>query len=322
MTHDRLPRSIVELACHAPSVHNTQPWSWRVEDDLIELYADRERRLRVADPRGRELVLSCGAALHHAQVAARALGRTPEVNRLPGDAPDLLARIRLRHGPVDPDAARQLEALLTRRTDRRAFGSWPVPETSVRRLAGLAEEWGTRAVVADTAVRRHGVRSLTQRALQLVAADAPAVAEQLHWIDRAHDEGVPSRLVPGGPPHVGSHPNRFGPGMLDDPVTEAEATEAWVVLCSGHDDEAAWLRAGEGLSALWLAAEAIGLAVVPVSHVVEVPETWGELQELLGGLAVPHLVLRIGWQSPVRGDLPPSPRRALADVVQEPGDRR
>ena len=70
---DRSPAG-VELACRAPSVHNTQPWAWRLRPDGVDLYADHQRRLSVADPVGRELTISCGAALHHFQVAARAMG--------------------------------------------------------------------------------------------------------------------------------------------------------------------------------------------------------------------------------------------------------
>ena len=45
-------RRLVSLACRAPSVHNTQPWAWRIGPDGIELYADDSRRLAAADPRG------------------------------------------------------------------------------------------------------------------------------------------------------------------------------------------------------------------------------------------------------------------------------
>ena len=49
-------RWIVELACRAPSVHNTQPWAWRVSSDRIDLYADWSRRLPASDPDGRNLL--------------------------------------------------------------------------------------------------------------------------------------------------------------------------------------------------------------------------------------------------------------------------
>lgn len=68
----------------APSVHNTQPWRWRVYPDHLDLYADRSRQLELADPAGRLLTISCGAALHHAQVAMAAQGWRPVVDRWPG----------------------------------------------------------------------------------------------------------------------------------------------------------------------------------------------------------------------------------------------
>ena len=64
----------VEHALRAPSVHNTQPWRWRIRPDAVELHADWNRHLVATDPDRRDLVLSCGAALHHLQVALAARG--------------------------------------------------------------------------------------------------------------------------------------------------------------------------------------------------------------------------------------------------------
>ena len=91
-----LTRELIRMACYAPSVHNTQPWAWRlVSADTIELHADRSRQLTETDPEGRDLVLSCGAALHHLVVAAEGFGLVAETRLLPdgGDA-DFLARVR------------------------------------------------------------------------------------------------------------------------------------------------------------------------------------------------------------------------------------
>ena len=76
-------------ACTTPS-RGRGGWS-----DGIDLYADESRQLAASDPRGRNLVISCGAALHHLRVAARASGLRPEVVRLPDPAdPGLLAQVR------------------------------------------------------------------------------------------------------------------------------------------------------------------------------------------------------------------------------------
>ncbi|WP_426503462.1 hypothetical protein ACPPVO_38340 [Dactylosporangium sp. McL0621] len=80
-------------ALRAPSILNSQPWRWRLAGDHAELWADRSRQLTGLDPDGRLLLLSCGAALHHAVAALHAAGFEADVDRLPdADRPDLVAR--------------------------------------------------------------------------------------------------------------------------------------------------------------------------------------------------------------------------------------
>src|SRR6478735_2391437 len=105
MTKPSLPlvHELIRSACSAPSVHNTQPWSWRVLDlTTIELYADRGRQLSATDPRGRDLAISCGAALHQFVVAAEAFGLAAAVVLRPvKEDEELLARIQLTPGHID-----------------------------------------------------------------------------------------------------------------------------------------------------------------------------------------------------------------------------
>jgi hypothetical protein len=316
---DALPpdeaRRLIELATHAPSVHNTQPWSWRVDGNDIELYADMSRRLVVEDPVGRNLVISCGAALHHLQAAAEALGWSTNVDRMPdGSDPTLLARTTLVRddAPVDHDA---LAAMSERRTDRRRFTSWPVPDERLQHLVQVASEWGCDAVPLLEDLSRIRMELLVETALAFQAADAAAAAERDLWVDRGHADGVPSHLVPAETDDALR--NRFGPGKLSEGEAELETSDGVIVLGGTADDASAWLRTGEGLSALWLKATRGGLSVVPLSQPVEVEQTRNALRrEVLGGLLVPHLVVRIGWQAIGRSQLPHSPRRPVNDVLR------
>src|SRR6476620_3890280 len=52
----------VGRALRAPSVHNSQPWQWRISDGVVELHADPDRHLVGTDPDRRDLVISCEAA--------------------------------------------------------------------------------------------------------------------------------------------------------------------------------------------------------------------------------------------------------------------
>src|SRR5581483_8717217 len=47
-------RSALALAGRAPSVHNSQPWRWRVGEQSLHLYADPDLHLTHIDPDGRD----------------------------------------------------------------------------------------------------------------------------------------------------------------------------------------------------------------------------------------------------------------------------
>lgn len=76
-------RTVLTLAVRAPSIHNTQPWRWRVCPTSLELFSRPDMQLRSTDPDGRELILSCGVALHHCVVALASLGWQAKVKPFP-----------------------------------------------------------------------------------------------------------------------------------------------------------------------------------------------------------------------------------------------
>src|SRR5919112_4182009 len=99
-TNDRIDqrtvRSALALAAAAPSVHNSQPWRWVVGPHAVHLYADLSRWLPATDAQGRDMIVSCGAALHHARVALAAVGLASSVHRMPHpDEPEHLATLQL-----------------------------------------------------------------------------------------------------------------------------------------------------------------------------------------------------------------------------------
>src|SRR5665213_937307 len=100
--------ALVAAAATAPSILNTQPWSFEIRDHTVELYEDPDRAiLRRIDPTGRQLTISCGAALFNMRVTAAHLGRAIEVALLPDPTkPLLLATVKVGpHVPTgSPDA--------------------------------------------------------------------------------------------------------------------------------------------------------------------------------------------------------------------------
>jgi hypothetical protein len=128
------------MAIRAPSIHNSQPWRWRIGPHGLDLYTDATRRLPRTDPAGRDQVISCGAALHHLLVGLADAGQGARVRRLPDPArPDHLATVE--PAPhIDTDIDARLAAAIGRRhTDRRPFRSWPVPPELPGEMAEIAD---------------------------------------------------------------------------------------------------------------------------------------------------------------------------------------
>ena len=109
---------LIEVAARAPSVHNTQPWRFTVTGQAVELYADTSRQL-LEDLTGREMIISCGAALFGLRLAIRSLGYQPEVDLFPEPGQRrLLARVRAgRPAPMTSDERAMLRAAPHRHTD-------------------------------------------------------------------------------------------------------------------------------------------------------------------------------------------------------------
>ncbi|WP_368050070.1 nitroreductase [Micromonospora sp. C28SCA-DRY-2] len=305
------------MAGHAPSVHNTQPWRWRVLPDALELYAVPDRRLTATDPEGRLLAISCGTALHHARLALAAEGWTAMVERLPDpDEVDLLARLTgFSQSGADPDAMHMVQCMQVRHTDRRPVSDEPVSTAALGQITSAVAAEGCRLQILD----RDQVMELAAAAghAATVEAEDPLLREELeYWTSRAGTgTGLPPEVLPEQAPQTTVPGRDFGrAGSL--PIGPGHDRAAVYALLYGDEDERdSWLRAGEALSAGWLTATRQGVSVTPLSGVVEVERTRQALRGLLAGLGHPYIVLRLGIADPAHAGPPHTPRLPVEQVV-------
>ena len=286
------------VALGAPSVHNTQPWHWRVCTDRLQLYADERWRLPMADPDGRLLMLSCGVGLHHARVALRAMGYLPAVRRFPDqNQPGLLATVTVdRPIPVTERARDLVRATASRQTDRRPVTDLALPGpaiTAMRRAAGSEGAW--LHLLNPEQTRK--LLAAAEHAERAEFAESGYRRELAAWTDRPEGAtaGIPGTVLP-----------TRGDGY--------QANGSYTVLYGTGDRRGNWLRGGEALSAVWLDAIVHGLVVQPISSVIEVPAGRAALHLLLSGIGCPYLVLRIGVPETVAAVVS-TPRRAARESI-------
>lgn len=317
-------RAFVEAAQRAqraPSILNTQPWRWRVRDQALNLYADRDRQVTSIDPDGRLLTLSCGAVLHHARVALAATGHDVETERFPDpDDVDHLARLRVvgEHDPFSRDL-QVLRDIKHRRTDRRPFAAiTPVPEPVLSAMRRAAEDEHA-SLYRVRPEQRPFLAAAARQAANTEGEMEDYQAELSRWThQRSTGEGVPAETVAAQVPR--EVPLRdFAPGRetLLDPGWGDDRFADFLIIATDGDAPEDWLVAGEATSATWLMATHENLVVSALSDVVEVPPARELLGNLLEPTRYPQLVLRVGVNMQPT-PTPESPRRQ-PDITYEDG---
>jgi hypothetical protein len=317
-----LLRRAAVRATRAPSVHNTQPWRFVVHNDGLEVHADHTRQLRVLDPRGRQLMISCGCAVLNARVALEALGCPAEVERFPDPAvPSLVARVVPRPfgSTPAPELAELDPAIDERHTNRRHFLDEEVPREFVDTLVAAAAAEGVQVLSITRPEHRLAVARLSQRADRLENADPAYRAELRAWTtdDPRRVDGVPAFAVP----HVDGGAeddlpirdfDTRGTGQLPS-RTRSSRNQCLLLFGSLEDDPRAWLRTGEALERVLLEIARNGYAASPLTQVVELAQTNDLLRHELGLSMRPHVLVRVG-RAPATS---PTRRRRLVDMLEQ-----
>lgn len=313
----------VAEAVWAPSVHNTQPWRFTAGRGEISLYADETRGLAVADPDGRELMISCGAALFNVRLALRALGHVPRTCVLPEpDQPALVARVGWPQRAASDEFERRLFGQVRRRrTHRGAFDPGPLPPDLLAALrAGAMTDGAALRIVADDG-RRAALAAAVEAAERELRLDGERVRELARWTPApgsACRDGVPATSYPARAEHTEPYfPGRDfarGHGWGLPPLSTARLIRSAGVaglLTTAADRPVDWVNAGQALQRILLTASACGAAVALHSQPVELPWLRAFIRSRLSDGAYPHLVLRIGLVTQVAASVRRDPRDVL-----------
>jgi hypothetical protein len=312
-------RDAVQLACRAPSLHNSQPWQWVAEDAGLHLYVDPSRILHSADKSGREAHISCGAVLHHLRVAMAAAGWAANVERFPDpNNLDHLASLDFSPiGLVTDDQRRRADAILHRRTDRLSFAAprnWEPVKPVLHNAVGADRIH--LDVIADELRPELAEASKLTESLRLY--DTSYHTELNWWTGHFESsDGIPrsslvseaesDRVDVGRTFPVNAHKERRA-GFGQDHSTV-------LVLSTDEDTRDDAFRCGEALSAVLLECTLAGLATCTLSHLTELQASRHLIGILTGRAAMPQLVIRVG-EAPVLDEVPPmTPRRPLSDVL-------
>lgn len=309
---------LISAAVAAPSIHNTQPWRYRLDPDetTLEVCSVPERSLRYTDPRGRALHVSVGAAVFNLRLAVRHAGWEPQVQLLPqpGPRPDLLAVVRLRTGRRASRAETDLhDAVWRRHSSRRPFSDTPLPEGVVTRLHEAAHAEGARLRFAKGPVSER-LLQLTAEAERRNEEDPERRAESRRRVRDAGTDGITfPALGPQDTEHVLPMRAFSGPGTGGRPeATRFEREPTLAVLSTPHDRRLDWLYAGQALEHVLLEAAVHSVRASLLHQAVEWPDLRAAVRPSSADSQQPQTLIRFGYGP----EGPVTPRRRVFEVLQ------
>ncbi|WP_300297698.1 hypothetical protein [Ferrovibrio sp.] len=327
-------RRALSWALLAPNPHNMQPWlvDLRREGEIM-LHVDRTRLLPETDPFARQIVIGHGTFLELLALAAGAEGYRcaieyfPEGQPAPDDVTERpLARIRLQHDGTAADPL--FSQIPLRRSSKEPYHQTSLQSEHAQALRGMPRSGVAQLTIATDATRAALFRSITEQAMLIeletprtlkesidrlrIGADAIAAQPdgiELHgpffwWLSRLGLMTPEKAMTPGTTAYQGG---------IDYALGWARATPAFGWLTTAANDRLSQIEAGRAYVRLNLKATELGVAMHPVSQVLqEYPEMATLQREFLSAAgAMPgqtvQMLFRLGYCEQV----PPSPRRPL-----------
>lgn len=323
---------LVMCATLAPSPHNTQPWLFKVSGNNLEIYADKSRYLKSADPTHRMMILAIGAAIENLKVAAAHMGYQTRIS-LATDYAEFLssgycASIQLES--QTPVAQPHFDAIFNRQTTRTMFDLTPPLDTrfmeslqsQVSEFPGIDIQWFKKRAGQDPIAQtvKESVRNyLTEDChregmnwfritrsqweakgdgISVFNGDAPAAIKRYVELLVSPDDLLQTA---------------FKQGEIDSVDRLSAATPMWGLISTQNDSIQQKLLAGQMLERVYLEATLNGLAVQPQCYPTETAEGVAKLKSVanLPEGTEPLFLFRLGRSNYVAKSV----RRNIKDVI-------
>jgi nitroreductase len=338
-TESDIRKRVLSYAILAPNPHNMQPWLVDLrQPDQIILYCDRSRLLPQTDPFSRQILIGHGAFLELLDLAAGAAGHRAEITYFPkGEFGDLIddrpvASIRLIPDPNrEPDPL--FQQILKRRSAKVPFDSAkPLSPDHVKGLATAYTNPDCKFSITTENPQVLGLQGIVRSGMEIEMRTPRTYQESVDVMRIGAKEVEQNRngiRLTGAPIGWGRILGLISREKLADPTSQAfqsgvtmyrniaEASPAFAWMTTSRNSRSMQLAVGRAYARLNLKATELGVAMHPMSQVLQ---EYKEMQALQRGflrmLDIPEghtvqMLVRLGYTKNPN----PSPRRALQDLL-------
>ncbi|MCC2615045.1 hypothetical protein LJ739_02160 [Aestuariibacter halophilus] len=297
-------RFLLHYALLAPSHYNAQPWRFKINSCGIDVFSDPSRCSHVADPQQREVIISCGAAIHTLEIAAHFFGLKTHVIYTINHQDNHLARIEMTEG-YDPSVheIQLFHAIKKRQTNRRWFIDTAIPGSLKEECMRAAKKLDVATTFTNDEVIRETFGRMTAQAVRTQHAHAWHRQEFSSWLRSKftlkHDGmnhfgffsiNLPSPLIKLllRITSLGRETGRFNQAKL------TTGSPMLMAISTHEDNQHGWLNTGRTLMNTLLNFTRNGLSASFMNQAIQNPHMRNQVSTLFGGHEYPQLVLRIG----------------------------
>ena len=324
---------LLRYAILAPSSHNSQPWKFRIRDSEIDIFTDKDRWLKVADTDQRELYISVGCALENLLIAAEHFGYAHQEEYFPEGEDSLVALVKLTpQGKIEKQRDPVLfEQIPKRYTNHNLYETQNIHKAEMAQLHACIYEGGFWIFSTNEGPYiLYTEEELRRRIDELIIR-----ADAIQLTDRAYTKELGFWFGQGafGTPWLMAKISQLALTYLNISKGQTKkdsdmllSAPALVTLASAADDRKSQVMAGQIFDRIALTTTSLGMAIHPMSQILEVPEIKAELRELL---EVPEMKAEVAKLSPEENVFPQqtfrlgyaepekehTPRRSLEEVL-------
>lgn len=333
-------RRALSYALLSPNPHNLQSWLVDLRQaDHVTLYIDKSRLLPMTDPFSRQITIGCGCFLETMKLAAQLDGFACAIELFPEN----MAGVEIGLHPVAKvkfikatafDELGLASQILMRRSNKGEYDKsevlseqesnalLSVNENSEALKISVIESSQIVTQVADLALQAFRVEVDTDRTfLESVRKMRVGTEEILrhrdglsmigvsyYWFDKLGLMSEESQMKKGG------QARNIARQLLDK---EIASTNNYGILQTKGNDRLAQIEAGRAYVRINLKATQLGVAMTPISQILQEYAEMRELQSrFLSALDIPasdtvQILFRLGKASPA----PMTPRRRLDDLL-------
>jgi hypothetical protein len=345
--HEKL-KFFLRYAILAPSIHNTQPWAFRIVNNTIELYADRRRALPIADPKGRALTISCGAALGYLQLTISHFGykyKTELYTALENEKSDkyLLAAISVYEdsgsdNTVDVDSLQKEDnnrlfgGILKRRTNRFRFEDKNIPDILLAGINYIVDKYPHYKKqkreqdkiwlhITEEFNEKNALAELVAHGIHILLSNKHFVRELIAWTRLNNCCSRKSGILGYALGTINFITKKdyntklfqFSKKQVEKDRELAATSPVLAILGSYSDGPIDWMNTGMALTNILLLASSENVSCSFLNQPIQVPHLRFKLLDAIRKeKGFPQILLRMGYNT---HEIRPTPKRNVEEVL-------